>query len=171
MARSRSWAALLGFGAAVAAAGWFGSRYNPRNLRTKLWYRRLSKPPYDPPNTVFPVVWSTLYTLIAISGWRVWKAEDSPERSQALALWAAQMATNAVWPRLFFGQHKPKLALADIILLEGMLLAYIRKANQVDQAAAACFVPYAAWVAFAILLNEEIVRRNPNAERMLPRPR
>jgi len=43
-------------------------------------------------------------------------------------------------------------------------------AKEVDGTAAACFVPYGAWVAFATLLNAEIVVRNPNAERMLPGP-
>ena len=72
MKNSRSWLGLLGFGAAVAAAGWFGSRYSPRDTRTKIWYNRLDKSPLTPPNYVFPVVWTALYSLMAIGGWRVW---------------------------------------------------------------------------------------------------
>lgn len=77
MERSRSSLALLGFGAAVAAAGLYASRYSPRNARTNLWFRRLEKPSYQPPDYVFPIVWTTLYSMIALSGWQVWKAEDS----------------------------------------------------------------------------------------------
>jgi len=61
-------------------------------------------------------------------------------------------------------------ALADVIVLEAIILAYMATAKEVDGTAAACFVPYGAWVAFATLLNAEIVVRNPNAERMLPGP-
>ena len=97
MRKSNSWLALLGFGAAVACAGWIGSRFSPRDARTKLWYTRLKKPSYHPPNVAFPMAWSILYTLIAISGWRVWRARDSQERSLALGLWAMQLTTNTAW--------------------------------------------------------------------------
>ena len=170
MRRPNSLFALVGFGVTVAAAGWFGAQHSPRKLRAKLWYMRLKKPAYNPPSVVFPIVWTALYSLIAVSGWRVWKAEPSPERSRALALWVSQLAANAAWTELFFGEHQPKLALADVVAMEAMIVGYILNAKDVDRTAAACFVPYAAWVAFATLLNEEIVRLNPKAERLFPRP-
>jgi translocator protein len=170
MEKPRSSLALLGFGAAVAAAGLYASRYSPRNARTNLWFRRLEKPSYQPPDYVFPIVWTTLYSMIALSGWQVWKAEDSPERTAALRLWVKQLLANAEWTRLFFGEHRPKRALADVFLLETMIIRYIKKAKEVDRIAAMSFVPYAAWVAFATLLNAEIVRLNPDAEHKLPLP-
>jgi benzodiazapine receptor len=160
---------LLGFAGVVAAAGWYGARNSPRDLRTKLWYNRLDKPAWTPPQSVFPVVWTALYSLIAIAGWRTWMQESSPERSRALRLWATQLASNAEWTKLFFGRHKPKQSLLDVVSLEMQIVSYIKTVKSVDPAAAACFLPYAAWVAFATLLNAEIVRRNPNAETMLPR--
>jgi translocator protein len=166
---SRASLGLLGFAAVVAAAGWYGSRNSPRDLRTKLWYSRLDKPAWHPPQHIFPIVWTVLYSLIAIAGWRTWMQEDSPERTRALRLWAAQLATNAEWTHLFFGRHNPKQSLLDVIALEAQIVSYIRMAKEVDRAAAACFLPYAAWVAFATLLNAEIVRRNPDAVEMLPR--
>lgn len=171
MERPRSLLALLGFGAAVAGAAWVGSRYSPRNPRTNLWYRRLEKPTYNPPDDVFPVVWTILYLLVAFSGWRIWQAESSPERSRALRLWAKQLAANAEWTRLFFGAHRPRRALADALLLESMIIRYIKTAKEVDRGAALSFVPYAAWVAFATLLNAEIARLNPDAEMKFPRAR
>lgn len=169
MKKSGTGWALLGFAAAVGGAALVGSRYSPRDLRTRVWYSRLKKPPFNPPNAVFPVVWPVLYTLMALSGWRTWRADESPERTRALSLWAAQLAANAGWTWLFFGKHRPKAALADNLALEAVILCYIATARDVDAPAAACFLPYAAWVAFAAVLNEEIVRRNPDAERKFPR--
>jgi len=169
MARPHSLIALMGFGAGVTAAAWFGARYSPRSSRNQLWYSRLEKPAFNPPDSVFPIVWTALYALIAFSGWRAWQAEDSRQRSQALRLWVKQLMTNAQWSRLFFGQHRPKAALADVLLLETIILRYIRTTKDVDRAAALAFVPYAAWVAFAAVLNSEIARRNPDADKMLPR--
>lgn len=52
-------------------------------------------------------------------------------------------------------------ALGDVVALERIVISYIVASRKVDRAAAAMFVPYAAWVAFAAVLNAEIVRRNP----------
>ena len=69
-----------------------------------------------------------------------------------------------------FGEHLPAWSLADVLSLESAVIRYISEAGKVDKAAAALFVPYAAWVAFAALLTEEIVRRNPDSANMFPRP-
>jgi benzodiazapine receptor len=167
----RSWIALGGFCAAVTAAAWFGSRYSPRDARTRLWYNRLKKPSFTPPKGVYPVVWTGLYALMAVSGWRVWQAESSEERSHALRLWVAQLASNAEWTRIFFGEHRPLRALLDIGVLETAIVKYIAAASKVDRTAAVCFVPYAGWVAFAAVLNAEIVRLNPGARKLFPRAR
>jgi tryptophan-rich sensory protein len=170
MKKSRSMLALLGFGTAVAGAAWIGSRYAPKDPRTNLWYRRLRKPAYNPPDKAFPVLWTALYTLIAFSGWRTWNAENSPERSRALRLWVEQLVANAEWTRIFFGEHSPKRALSDVMALESIIIRYIMTTRKVDRAAALSFVPYAGWVAFATLLNAEVARRNPGAEKAFPRP-
>lgn len=170
MGQLRSSLAFVGFAGAVAGAAWMGARNSPRDARTRLWYRRLKKPGFNPPDAVFPAVWTVLYSCMAISGWRVWRHRESPERTAALRLWVGQLISNAEWTRLFFGEHLPKWSLADVLALESAVIGYMVEARKVDKAAAALFVPYAAWVAFAALLNEEIVRRNPAAEEMVPGP-
>ncbi len=158
--RSRSLLALAGFGLATAGVAWYGARYS-KNSNRDPWYDELDKPSFTPPDAVFPVVWTTLYALIAWSGWRIWNATPSRERNAALRLWISQLAENAQWSKLFFGQHRPTLALADVLALEGTIFSYISAARKVDRGAANAFIPYAAWVAFATVLNAEIVRRNP----------
>jgi translocator protein len=158
---SRSLLALAGFGLLTAGVAWYGSRHS-RNANRDSWYRDLEKPGFTPPDTVFPVVWTTLYAMIAWSGWRIWSAAPSRERNAALRLWISQLAANAKWSKLFFGRRRPRLALADILALEGVIISYINAAYKVDRAAANAFIPYGAWVAFAAVLNAEIIRKNPN---------
>ena len=160
-ARTGSLLALAGFGLATAGAALYGARYSRGNRDG--WYRDLRKPSFTPPDNVFPVAWTTLYALIAYSGWRVWSAAPSRQRDAALRLWISQLAANAQWSKLFFGQRRPTLALVDVFALEGSIIAYIAAAHKVDRAAAYAFVPYAAWVAFATVLNAEILRLNPQA--------
>jgi translocator protein len=158
--KSRSLLALAGFGAVTAGAAWYGARYS-RNGNRDPWFHELDKPSFTPPDAVFPVVWTALYAMIAWSGWRIWSAAPSRNRNAALRLWVSQLAANARWSKLFFGKHRPKLALADILALEGTIASYMSAARKVDRAAAYAFLPYGAWVAFATALNAEIVRRNP----------
>jgi len=155
---SRPLLVLAGFGLATAGAAWYGSHYSQKNRDR--FYRQVDKPSFTPPDAVFPAVWTSLYALIAWSGWRVWCAAPSRHRTAALRLWISQLATNAKWSKLFFDEHRLGMALADSIALEGEICSYINAARKVDRAAAAAFVPYAAWVAFATVLNAEIVRRN-----------
>jgi translocator protein len=158
--KSRPLLALAGFGAVTAGAAWYSARYS-RNGNRDAWYQELDKPSFTPPDAVFPVVWTALYAMIAWSGWRIWSAAPSRERNKALRLWISQLAANARWSKLFFGKHRPRLALADILALEGTITSYITAARKVDRAAANAFIPYGAWVAFATVLNAEIVRLNP----------
>jgi benzodiazapine receptor len=55
---------------------------------------------------VFPIVWTSLYAMIAWSGWRVWSAPPLMNRSLAQRLWFSQLSTNSKWSKLFFGQHR-----------------------------------------------------------------
>ena len=52
-----------------------------------------------------------------------------------------------------------------------MIVRYIATARKVDTGAALCFVPYAAWVGFATVLNADIARRNPEAWKKFPQPK
>lgn len=160
-ARPHGWAALAGFAAVAAATAVGGSLVGPARPATMRWYRSLAKPPFQPPASVFGPVWTGLYATIAWSGWRVWRAPSSPERTQALVLWSAQMAANAAWTPLFFGARRTSLALADLVAQLAATTGYTARAARVDGPAAAAMAPYLAWTAFAGALNAEIVRRNP----------
>lgn len=156
--RRESVVALGTFGALTLGAAVVGGRQSSAD---QLWYRRLRKPPFQPPPKVFAPVWTVLYSFIALSGWRVWTAPAGPARSRALGWWGVQMGLNAAWSWLFFNRHRPRGALVDNLALLGSIGAYVAATRQVDRPAAWLVAPYLAWVGFANVLNAEIVRRNP----------
>jgi benzodiazapine receptor len=79
-----------------------------------------------------------------------------------MKLWISQLAANARWSKLFFGDHRPNLRWSKLsFALEGTIVSYISAARKVDRAAADAFIPYAAWFAFATIRNAEIARLNP----------
>ncbi len=152
---------LLAFvGVTAAVAGVAG-----RSARPGTWYRSLDRPSFTPPDAVFPVVWTSLYALIALSGWRVWRRRGRIGRGWALGLWATQLGLNGLWSWLFFGQRRARASLADVGLMLAAIAAYARAAGRIDRPAAWMMTPYLGWTAFATALNEEIVRRNPRLTR------
>jgi len=150
--------AMTGFGVLTAGAAALGQLAGGPGA----WYRSLRKPWFQPPAWVFAPVWTVLYATIAASGYRVWRAPASEERTRALSLWAAQLGLNAAWPWLFFGRKDPRGALVDMGLLRLSVAAYTDAAAKVDPDATLLMAPYRGWVSFASLLNAEIVRLNPS---------
>jgi tryptophan-rich sensory protein len=125
------------------------------------WYESLRKPAWNPPDWLFGPVWTVLYGTVAVSGWRVFRAAPTPARSAALALWGVQLGLNTNWTVLFFGKHQPRAAGVDLGLLIASIASYVAVAYKVDRPAALALLPYLGWCSFAMLLNEEIIRRNP----------
>ena len=125
--------------------------------RPGAWYAGLVKPSFNPPNWIFAPAWTLLYILIAVAGWRIFEREPD---SAAMAVWAVALALNFLWSPVFFGAQRPEAALAVVAMLLAAIVVLIALAWRVDTAAALLFVPYAAWVVFATLLNAAVVRLN-----------
>lgn len=157
----RDGAALALMAGATLGAAVLGGLASPASsLRTRVWFRSLRKPPFQPPAKVFGPVWSTLYPMIALSGYRTFRAPPSIERGRALAWWGTQLGLNGLWSPLFFGWRKPVASLVDSAALLAATGQYVRHARRVDRVAAWMLAPYLGWLAFATVLNAEIVRRN-----------
>lgn len=117
------------------------------------WYASLVKPSFNPPGWIFGPVWTVLYVLIAVAGWRTFERD---RRGRPMRLWWAQLGLNFLWSPVFFAAHRIGLALVVILLMLAAILAFVAIVRREDRVAAWLFVPYAAWVAFASLLNGSI---------------
>ncbi len=117
------------------------------------WYQALEKPVFNPPDWLFPIVWTILYLMIAIAGWRVWRRAPIAATRPALAVFAVQLALNLGWSFLFFGFQRIGLALAEIVILWLAIAATAVLFWRIDRWAGALLAPYLAWVAYATALN------------------
>jgi tryptophan-rich sensory protein len=121
------------------------------------WYDSLAKPPLTPPNWLFGPAWTLLYALMGVAFYRILRRDPQHTgRGTAIRLFAAQLVFNAGWSFAFFAAHSPALGLAVILPMEALIVATLRAFRPIDGVAAACLVPYAAWVAFATWLNAGI---------------
>ena len=152
---------LLGLGAFVAlclAISALGGWVTAASVGT--WYRTLHKPAFNPPDWVFAPVWTALYLMIALAGWRVWRSRGLAGARAAMAAYAAQLALNLTWSLLFFGGRMIGPALLEIMLLLAAIGVNAVLFWRTDRLAGWLLVPYAAWVAFACMLNFALWRLN-----------
>ncbi len=156
MTATRQALGLVGWVALSFCAGLVGGFFKP-----DAWYVALSKPSWNPPGWVFAPVWTALYALMGLAAWFVWRARGWSGAGTALALFVGQLVLNAMWTWLFFGLHRPDLALLEIALLWLVILATLLAFWRVRPLAGALLAPYLAWVGFAIVLNAAIWRKNP----------
>ena len=148
----------------LALIGWlalsFAASISGVFVSTKGWYAGLTKPPWNPPAWVFGPAWTTLYVLMAVAAWLVWREGGWKRQRFPLGLFLLQWLLNALWTPLFFGMHCSGLAVAEIILLWLALAATLWSFWRVRWVAGLLLVPYLVWVAFAGMLNFTIWQLN-----------
>ncbi len=156
---------LLGFFVANFATASSGAFFKPGP-----WYEGLAKPSWCPPNWAFPVVWTTLFCLIAVSGWLVWRAGGG--WSPALTVYAIHLALNALWSAIFFGMRRLGLALIELVVFWCSILATMILFYPISPLATWLLAPYLLWVTIAGFLNFSFWRLNAGpAVRSSPDPR
>lgn len=115
-------------------------------------YDTLIKPPLSPPAILFPIVWSILYTLMAVSASLILSSK-SPKTDSAMKIYYAQLIVNFVWPFLFFKFSFLTLSFVWILLLIALVALMIYKFYNINKTAAFLQIPYLLWLLFAAYLN------------------
>lgn len=123
------------------------------------FYAQLDKPSWAPPASLFAPVWSTLYGLMAVAAWLVWRSPGPTGLAQGL--FVAQLAANALWSWLFFAWHRGALAAVEVLVLLALIACTVVAFWRSSRVAAALLVPYLLWVGFASLLTWSVWQRNP----------
>lgn len=134
-------------------AGGLGAFFTLDSVRD--WYLTINRPSWNPPNWIFGPVWTTLYVLMGIACYLIWKS-DHPEKKELLALYFFQLGLNALWSPAFFGAQSPTFGLVVIIPLWVLILNCILQFRKVSNWASGLMVPYLLWVSFATALNGAI---------------
>lgn len=140
-------------------AGAIGSIFTRRSIAE--WYALINKPVFNPPNWVFAPIWITLYTLMGIAAFLIWRNGLAESRIKgALGVFVLQLTLNSLWSVVFFGGRSIAGGLVIIVLLWLAIAWTIKRFSDISKPAAALLLPYIAWVSFALILNISLVMLN-----------
>ena len=141
-------------------AGVIGSIFTTAAIPT--WYAALEKPAFTPPNSVFAPVWITLYLLMGIAAFFIWRKGLSEKGIKlALVIFLVQLILNALWSIVFFGLKSPIAGVVVILLLWIAILITIIRFFKLSHVAGWLLIPYIVWVSIAANLNIWIWILNP----------
>jgi len=141
--------------AVCQCAGLIGSVFTMSAI--PIWYATLQKPSFTPPNWLFAPAWGTLYLLMGISAFLIWRRGLADKQVKiALMVFAIQLILNALWSVAFFGFESPLSGVIVIVVLWLAILLTILRFSKISLVAAILLLPYLLWVSFASVLNISI---------------
>ncbi len=117
------------------------------------WYASLNRPPLVPPNIAFPIMWTILYSLIAATGWTLWRTRAQEDGDFRLIIFGIYMALNWSWTFIFFTAHLLLPGFLWILLMNLVALILIVKSWQDVRSASLLMIPPTLWTCFAAYLN------------------
>ncbi len=136
----------------VILVAFIGSLFTSSSTSSS-WYQQI-KPSITPPNFVFPIAWTTLFVLIAISLYLAWTNSKNKEDRQKVALvFGINLVLNVLWSLFFFYLRNPLLGFIEIIFLWASIWMMISVTRKINKTSMWLLVPYLVWVAFAAILN------------------
>ena len=130
------------------------------SIQAGSFYAALTQPTWAPPAWLFGPVWTTLYIMMAYSGYRMWR-RTLTLTYPALRLFYGQLFLNGLWSWVFFVWHWGALALINIFILLLLIARLIQSARHIDDLSAFLLLPYALWVTFAAVLTWALWQLNP----------
>lgn len=138
--------------AIVVIAVILGNIFTSKSVNSS-WYESI-KPSITPPNYIFPIVWTILFILIAISLYfALTSGQGKKEKGRVLVLFSINLILNVLWSFLFFYMRNVKIAFIDLILLWLSILYLIIFLWKIEKKASLLLLPYLIWVGFAGVLN------------------
>jgi len=141
-------------------AGVIGSVSTTPSIPT--WYATLNKPSFTPPNWLFAPVWITLYTLMGVSAFLVWRKGLSDQNVRTgLIIFAVQLILNVLWSAVFFALRSIIGGLIVIAILWVAILLTILSFYKISKTAGLLLIPYILWVSIATALNFSVLILNP----------
>jgi translocator protein len=118
------------------------------------WYDSV-RPSITPPNYIFPIAWTILYLMIAISFSLAYNRLKLKlkQKKMIIGSFLVNILFNSLWTVFYFGMKNLWLAFFDLLLIWLSILQLIILLWNIERKSSYLLIPYLLWVTFAGVLN------------------
>lgn len=124
------------------------------------WYAGLAKPPFQPPDAVFGIVWPLNFlALLGVGAWFTRSAGAAVVWPATLVL-AASVVAALTWAWLFYVPHRIGAATAALVVAAVLTWVLVMLVARSLPWAGMVLAPYAVWLSVATALSVQYSRLN-----------
>ena len=116
------------------------------------WYRSLPRPAWQPPSTVFGIIWPYNFAMLIVATWLVASRLSNTNQVVWLISLALSVVAALTWAWLFYGPHLLLASGFALVLATVFTIPLLVIAFRVSPVLGFAFLPYQLWLAVATSL-------------------
>ena len=116
------------------------------------WYRSLPRPSWQPPSSVFGIIWPYNFAMLVTATWLVANRLSTGNQMIWLLSLALSVTAALTWAWLFYGPHLLLASGFALVLATVFTIPLLVIAFRVSPVLGLAFLPYQLWIAVATSL-------------------
>ncbi len=124
------------------------------------WYSTLVRPPWQPPDFVFGIIWPYNFVMLGIAAFNVAQSLNRNQTLVWLGFFAASVAAALTWAYQFYVPHNLSLAAVALVVAALLTLPVLYLTFKASLLIGTLLVPYQIWVIIASTLAWGYSTRN-----------
>jgi tryptophan-rich sensory protein len=124
------------------------------------WYSTLVRPPWQPPDFVFGIIWPYNFVMLGIAAFNVAQSLNRNQTLVWLGFFAASVAAALTWAYQFYVPHNLSLAAIALVMAALLTLPVLYLTFKSSLLIGLLLVPYQIWVIIASTLAWSYSTRN-----------
>ena len=116
------------------------------------WYRSLPRPSWQPPSSVFGIIWPYNFAMLVTATWLVANRLSTANQVIWLLSLALSVIAALTWAWLFYGPHAILASGFALVLATVFTIPLLVIAFRVSPVLGFAFMPYQLWIAVATSL-------------------
>lgn len=124
------------------------------------WYSSLVKPPWQPPDFIFGIIWPYNFIMLGIAAFNVAQSLTKIETVTWLIFFAASVAAALVWAYQFYVPHNLSIAATALGVAALLTIPVLYLTFKASLTIGLLLIPYQIWVTIATTLAWGYATRN-----------
>jgi benzodiazapine receptor len=124
------------------------------------WYSSLKRPPWQPPSSLFGIIWPYNFVVLGIASYQVSKSLTRIENVSWLVFFGLSVVAALTWAYQFYVPHNFTLATISLGLTALLTLPVLFLTFKASRVMGLLLIPYQIWVIIAATLAWGYLTRN-----------